>query len=89
MLPGNTHHWGKSGQELKKGKNLEAGTEAQAMACSQWLTQLAFLYSPGMVPLTMVWAGQHQLLKKKMPHTLACQPGFFKACSQLWFSFHR
>jgi hypothetical protein len=28
------HHWGKSGQDLKCGRNLEAGTEAETM---DWL----------------------------------------------------
>jgi len=41
------HYQRKSGQELKQGRTLEAGADAEAMqyctlvACSSWLTQLA------------------------------------------------
>jgi len=43
------HHQRKLGQELKKGRNLETGADAEAtegchlLACSSWLAQLAFL----------------------------------------------
>jgi hypothetical protein len=43
------YHQKKSGQELKQGRNLETGADAEAMeeccflACSSWLTQSAFL----------------------------------------------
>ena len=43
------HHQKKSGQELKQGRNLEAGADAEAMegccllACSPLLAQPAFL----------------------------------------------
>jgi hypothetical protein len=41
-----THHWQKSGQELKQGWNLEAGTEAEAMdGAAYWLA------SPGLLSL--------------------------------------
>ena len=49
------HHPGKSGEELKQGQNLEVGTDAEAMegrcllACSLWLAQPVFLYTPGPV----------------------------------------
>jgi hypothetical protein len=41
------HHWRKSGQEIKQGKNLEAEADTEAiarclLACSSWLAQLAF-----------------------------------------------
>jgi hypothetical protein len=42
-------HWRMSGQELKLGRNLEAGADAEAMegccllACCSWLAQSAFL----------------------------------------------
>ena len=62
-----------------QGRNLEAGTEAEAtekhfsLACSPWLAQLAFLYSPGTCPgvtLPIVaWAlSYQQSLMEKMPH---------------------
>jgi hypothetical protein len=44
-------HQRKSGQELKQGRNLEAGADAEAMegccflACSPWLAQPAFFLS--------------------------------------------
>ena len=47
------HHGRKSRQELKQGRNLEAGVDAEAMegcclvACSSWLSQSAFLQNPG------------------------------------------
>jgi hypothetical protein len=43
------HYQRKSGQELKQGRSLEAGANAEAMegcrllACSSWLVQPAFL----------------------------------------------
>ena len=43
------HHERKSGQEIKQGRNLEAGAGAEAtdgfylLACSSWLAQPAFL----------------------------------------------
>jgi hypothetical protein len=43
-----THHWKKSGQELKQGWNLEAGADAEAMegccllVCFSWLAHPAF-----------------------------------------------
>ena len=46
-------HGKRSGQELKQGRNLEEGADAEAMEgrCSlarfPWLAQLAFLYNPG------------------------------------------
>ena len=79
------HHWRKSGQELKQGRNLEAGADAEAMeeccllVCSSWLVQPAFFIeatttSPGMAPPTMGWALPHQSLIKKMPYRLAHIP---------------
>ena len=44
------HRQRKSGQELKQGRNLEAGADAEAMekghllACSFWQAQPAFLF---------------------------------------------
>jgi hypothetical protein len=44
----NVPHWRKSAQELKQGRNLDTGPDAEAMeACSLWLAQPAFLYNPG------------------------------------------
>jgi hypothetical protein len=38
------HHWRKSGQEIKQGRNLEAGADAEAMvSAAYWLAQPAFL----------------------------------------------
>ena len=43
------HHWRKSGEELKQGRSLEAGADAEAMegchllAYSSWLALPAFL----------------------------------------------
>ena len=43
------HHWRKSGQEVKLGRNLEAGADLEAfegcclLACSSWLAQPTFL----------------------------------------------
>ena len=50
------HHWRKPGQELKQGRNLEAGVDdAKPMgdggplaACFPWLAQPAFLSQPGL-----------------------------------------
>ena len=79
------HNQGKSGQELKQGRNLEAGADAEAMdgccllACSPWFAQSAFLYHPG--PPAQGWhhsqrAGplSHQPLTKKMAYRLAYSP---------------
>ena len=47
------HHQRKSGQELKQGRNLEAGADTEAkkryclLAWSPWLAQPAFLETPG------------------------------------------
>jgi hypothetical protein len=67
------HHWRKLGQELKRGKNLEAGTDTDStegcclLACSCGLVSL-FSYrtsSPGVAPPTVGWALtiDHCLLK--------------------------
>jgi hypothetical protein len=60
------HHHKKSGQELKQGKNLETGADAEAMegaAC--WTASPGLLsllsygtqdYHPGRAPTTMGWA---------------------------------
>jgi hypothetical protein len=59
----------KLGQELRQGRNLEAGADAEAMercyslACSPWLSQPVFLQIQGMALRTMAWALPH-LIKK-------------------------
>ena len=66
----------KTGQELQ-GRNLEAGTEAEAMeehcllVCSPWLTPSAFLYNPGLS--VQSWHCPKSLIKK-MFHSLAYKP---------------
>ena len=73
------HHSRKSGQELKQGRNLEAGADAEAMeafcllACSPWLLQPALTQNhlPEMAPPTMVWVLPHQSLDKNITYWLA------------------
>ena len=48
------HHWRNSGQELEQGRNLEAGTEAEAMGAASWLT----LY--GLISLLLYRSQEHQ-----------------------------
>ena len=46
------HHWRKSGQALKQGRNLKAGADAEDMeeccilACFTWLCSACFLIEP-------------------------------------------
>ena len=54
-----TKGWPKSGQELKQGRNLEAGADAETLVRCSLLA--CFLIetktiSPGMAPPTMHWA---------------------------------
>jgi hypothetical protein len=70
------HHQKGSGQELKQGRNLEAGTDAEAMegwcslACSPWIAQLAFLKNPGIGP-SHNGLGPPPSITKKMPYLFA------------------
>ena len=67
----------KSGQELKQGRNLEAGADAETMegaaywlvpmACSAYILIEPRTASPGMAQCTMGWALPHQSLIKRMP----------------------
>jgi hypothetical protein len=79
------HHWGKSGQELKQGRNLEAETDSKAMepgsllACSPWLVQPAFFTepkttSPGLSPPTVIRVLLHQSTINKMHNRFAYSP---------------
>jgi hypothetical protein len=76
------HHWKRSGQELKQARNLETGADVDAMeegcllACCPWLTQPAFLQTPG--PPAWGWHRPqwaeptlHQSLIKEMSYRLA------------------
>ena len=68
-------------QELKQGRNLEAGADAEAieecclLACFPWLAQPVFFptelgsMNPGMVPPTIGWALPHQSLIKKISYS--------------------
>lgn len=60
-------HWGNPRRERKRRPHL--------VSCSQWLTQLAFSYSPGPMPgvelPTEVWALLSQLWVKNEAHRLA------------------
>ena len=67
------YHQRKSGQEVKQGRNLEVGADAEAMegccllACLHGLFSLLIestTTSPGMAPPTMGWALSHQSLRK-------------------------
>jgi hypothetical protein len=60
------HHQRKSGQELKQGKNLEAGADAEAMEGCFMACLACFLIEPrtigpGMEPPTVGWALPHKL----------------------------
>lgn len=78
-----------------QGRNLKTQTEAQTMvekhyllACSFWLTKLAFLYGPG--PSVYSWyhpqqAG-HQISTKTMPHRQAHRPSWWRQVFS-WSSF--
>lgn len=67
-------------REETLGRNLDAGTEAEAMEahclldCSLWLAQPAFFYNPGVALPTVNWALSHQLLIKKMLLQTAYRP---------------
>lgn len=76
------HQEGKAEQEVKKGRNLETGTEAKIMeeccllACSSWLTQHDFLYTPGHPE----WAGpfhRHHSVEK-IQQRYALRPVWWK-----------
>lgn len=60
-------HWGNPRRERKRRPHL--------LVCSQWLTQLAFLYSPGPLPgvelPTEVWALLSQLWVRNVAHRRA------------------
>lgn len=72
-----SHNKGKPGQELKPGRNLEAGTEAEVMekccllVCSSSLTQIPPFFSNShisrAISLVMGWTTPHQAVIKKMP----------------------
>ena len=70
------HYQRKSGQELKQGRNLETGADAEVMegvlltdfllmACSLCFLIEPKATSPGMAPPTMGWTLSHQSLIKK------------------------
>ena len=67
------HHWRMSGQELKHGRNLEAGADAEAIEeCCLLACSACFLIKPrttslGMAPPTVGWALLYQSPNKKMP----------------------
>ena len=95
------HHQKQWGQELKHGRYLEAGADAEAiegccfLACSPWLAQPAFLENPetpapGMAPPTMGWAFPFQYLffKKNSLHDFQ-QLHLMEAFSQLRFPSFR
>jgi len=73
---------GKTRQELKQGRNLEAEADEEAMSrFSYWLAPPGLLSllsiehritSSGMAPPTMTWVLSHQSLIKKMPCRLIC-----------------
>ena len=68
------HHCRKSGQELKQGRNLEAGADPEAMeGCCLLACSACFLIEPrttrpGMAPPTMGRALPHQSLIKEISH---------------------
>jgi hypothetical protein len=71
------HHWRKSGQELKQGRNLKAGAAAEAIGLFTGLFLLAYsayflieprITCPGMAIPTMKWTLPHLSLIKKMPY---------------------
>lgn len=84
------HHWRKTGQKLKQGRNLETVTGTEAMevccllACSSCLAQCAFLWNPqppaqgfhNRQP-TMCWSLPHQSLMKKTPYSQTLWRNFF------------
>ena len=77
-------HWKQLDQELKLGRNLEAGADAEAMEgcclfnCLSGLLQPAFLHHrttcQGNPLLAVGLALPHQPLIKKMPHRIAYRP---------------
>lgn len=73
----NIAHQRKSGQELTKSRNLEAGTDAEAMeGAASWLAHHGLPIEltttrPGIAPPIVAWTLPHQSLVKKMPHRLA------------------
>ena len=77
------HHGRKSEQELKQGRNQEAGANAVAMegcyllACSTCFLVELRTTSSGMAPPTMGCVFPHQSLIKKMPYSWKlCSPSF-------------
>jgi hypothetical protein len=91
------HHWGKSGQQLQQGRNLEAGTDdgAWGLLLTALLSLLLYttqIHQPSMVPPSMDCALPHQFLIKKMPYRLACSLSlsffpFFLFLSLLFYLF--
>ena len=74
------HLWRKPGQELKEGRNREAGADVEAMEGSCWLACSAcFLIESrttglGMAPPTVGWALPGLQVTKKMLNRLAYSP---------------
>ena len=89
----------KSGQELKQGRNLEAGADAEAMGGGGLLSCLLFIASsacfsveprttyPGVATPTMAQFFPHQLLIKKMPSETCLLANLMEAIPQLRFFF--
>lgn len=79
------NHWKRSGQELKKSRNLEAGDDAGAMeGTAYWLASHGLL-SPAMVPLTMDWDFPINLLLRKCPLQDCLLPDLGETFSHLRF----
>lgn len=58
-------------RDLEARVELVTVEESLVLDFSSWLTQLAFLYNPGWVPLTVCGTLHHLSLNSQMPHRLA------------------